>query len=1668
MATLPSDSLFKDQWYLYNYDQSTGVLGVDLNVVNVWDDYTGRGVVVGVIDDGFDYNHEDLNDNYDTFQDYDYDDNDKDPFGTSGNAHGTAVAGIIAAERNGNGVVGVAYGAKITGFRAISILVDSDSNANKFMSAVTNALHNFVNVDVVNNSWGFGGLGNHRYNRFYDNFYTFPQAGQAIQNAVANGRNGRGTAIVFSAGNSRNTGDNTNYHNFQNSRHVITVAAVKKDGNITSYSTPGASILVSAFGSEPSSIVTTDRTGTAGYSFGDYTNNFDGTSAAAPMVSGVVALMLEANPNLGYRDIQEILAYSARKTGSSSSYNNNGAKNWNNKGLHVSDDYGFGLVDAHAAVRLAETWQKQSRFNNEQSYSYASGNVGLPITDNSEISYTFILAASLDIDWVEVELNITHPHRGDLIVELISPSKKITSTLVRYPDAGDNINFRFSSSQFWGENSAGDWILKIRDSQLTNTGMFNSWKLNIYGDADTADDTYFYTNEYDGINDSNTLTDTSGIDTINAAAVNYSYLNLNPGSTSNLNGYALIISAGTTIEKAFTGDGNDTIIGNSAANFLSGGRGDDILNGDAGNDTIYGDNGNDSIDGGSGGDYIHGGNGDDTILGGAGTFTDLLYGDDGNDYIDGGAGDDQDANRGEGLKGGAGDDIILGGDGNDAVHGQDGNDILLGGTGNDLLTGGGGVNTLLGGTGNDLYYLVYLDPNNPVVNDSGSIIQDESGIDTLTLQQLPTNPQLNISNFPLSISNLARVGTALVIDLNKDNKFIFAQDVTLLNFFGTGNTKGTGFIEYIAGLDSTSFLSLVGNSPKTGTTGDDRDQSAIKGTAGNDYLGGQTGKDQIYGYAGNDILVAKGGKDELYGGTGDDLYLVSAADGFATIIQDDGGYDALNIKDVIISLSELQSGKVGLYRWDDNNLLIDLNKDGYATRSNDLFINFFFDPTATGATAGVGFIEQLGNVSGYDVLNLFNALPRGGRPDETINFIPSAGLGNDTYIGTSGNDLIYGGDGNDILDGGAGRDQLQGDNGNDTIYGGDGDDRRPDFTAGLRGGAGNDLIYGGYGDDIIDGQDDVDIIYGDEGDDIIFGGSGNDKVLDPNGDYAALKGGGGYDTIYGGFGDDIIDGGDGDDRLYGDELNQDILNQTQGGNDVISGGAGDDYIDLGYGDDTAWGGDGNDTLYGAAGVDRILGDAGDDFIDGGAGNDKFDPNGDYVALKGGAGNDTIYGSFGDDAIDGQDGDDKLYGDDKDFPGRNITEGGNDDIFGGAGNDYIDAGYGNDQVWAGDGNDTLIGGAGNDTLDGGLGIDTASYQSATAAVNVNLSIGTAADGQGGTDTLISIERVIGSNFNDTLIGGTGDETLEGGNGNDSLNGGDGNDTLIGEGGYDTLIGGAGNDTLNGRSGNDTVSYRSATAAVNVNLSTGIATDGQGGTDTLISIERVIGSNFNDTLIGGSGDETLEGGNGNDSLNGGDGNDTLIGEGGYDTLIGGAGNDTLNGRSGNDTVSYQSAAAAVNVNLFTGIATDGLGGTDTLISIERVIGSNFNDTLIGGSGDDTLNGGFGADSLNGGTGNDSLYLGLNDNAADIVNYASGHGTDTIYQFVRGVGGDQLQFTGIANIDLVKSGTSTQLRIGDGLAGNTGFGTGQLLATISGTSGFISSDVNVNLFGANFLFT
>lgn len=702
------DPLFSQQWYLHN---PNGV-----NVVNVWDDYTGKGVLVGVIDDGFDYLHPDLNDNYRQDLDYDYNGDeyidyngnlipDSNPFGNSQNSHGTNVAGIIAAQRGGGDSIGVAYGAEITGYRAIA------TSLPEVITATTNSINHAVNkdVDVINNSWGFSPQGP-VYNGFYDDFNNsaFSNAKDAIENAVKNGRNNLGTAIVFAAGNHYAVGENTNYHNYQNSRHVITVGALNADGNVSSYSTPGASILVSGFGSE-GNVVTTDRQGSAGENKssgadGNYHYGFNGTSAAAPMVSGIIALMLEANPDLGYRDIQEILAYSARQTSLNTTYDLNGANNWNGGGLYVSHDTGFGLVDAYAAVRLAETWQSESTNHNEKSES-KSQTVRQWIPDGySQLSSTINMPSGIDIDFVEVDLNIPHDWRGDLEVFLTSPDGT-TSQLIDNPmngaDDQNNIQFKTSSTHHWGETSGGNWTLTVKDlvSRNTwNTGWLNDWTLSLYGDTDTNDDTYIYTNEFSDVysNSRQTLSDgNGGTDTINASAItSNTTLNLNSSQNSTLVGKSLGISSGTVIENAFTGDGQDKITGNSASNKLNGGRG------------------NDTIDGGAGGiDTLIGGVGDDLyIVSSAATYYPTIeeLDDEGTDtvqsYYNYTLGDHLENLNLTGTLNTTGTGNEL----NNTITGNSGNNSLTGGLGDDTLTGYDGgteYDTLTGGLGDDTFVL---------------------------------------------------------------------------------------------------------------------------------------------------------------------------------------------------------------------------------------------------------------------------------------------------------------------------------------------------------------------------------------------------------------------------------------------------------------------------------------------------------------------------------------------------------------------------------------------------------------------------------------------------------------------------------------------------------------------------------------------------------------------------------------------------------------------------------------------------------------------------------------------------------------------------------------------------------------------------------------------------
>ncbi len=585
-----ADLVVKDAYYGQQWHLNTKY---GINVQAVWNEYNGRGIRIGVVDDGVQYTHKDLNNNYRTDLDYDARSKDNDAFSSlKSDRHGTTVAGVIAAEMNNDGnygVVGVAWDADIVGFRMGFGAAGSNAQ-------ILDNMQRQKAMDISNNSWGFSGF-------FADNFETasFSAIGNAIRDAAANGRGGLGTVFVFAAGNERASGQNVNYHDFQNSPYTIAVGATDINGKITAFSTPGAAVLIAAPGQN---IVTTDRTGSAGYVSGDFVS-VSGTSFAAPIVSGVVALMLEANPLLGYRDVQEILAYSAAKPpGFLASDLVNDAINWNGGGLSYNHDHGFGLVDAHAAVRLAETWTQTSTFANQAIYTETfSSRLAIPDGNAAGISSTINVSASelptnILIDRIEVHLDISHTWIGDLIVALVGPDGT-TSTLINRPGVSstsvygssqDNIVFTTDTVHFWGETAWGNWTLSVKDMVGGDVGTLNSWSISFIGDYVSANNTYFYTDSYATYRAENpgrgTLSDgNGGVDTINLAAVTGNVtLDLNAGHTSTIAGAPLTIANGTSIENAFLGDGNDTVYGNDAGNVIFGGRGADQLWGGGGDD----------------------------------------------------------------------------------------------------------------------------------------------------------------------------------------------------------------------------------------------------------------------------------------------------------------------------------------------------------------------------------------------------------------------------------------------------------------------------------------------------------------------------------------------------------------------------------------------------------------------------------------------------------------------------------------------------------------------------------------------------------------------------------------------------------------------------------------------------------------------------------------------------------------------------------------------------------------------------------------------------------------------------------------------------------------------------------------------------------------------------
>ncbi len=1163
--------------------------------------------------------------------------------------------------------------------------------------------------------------------------------------------------------------------------------------------------------------------------------------------------------------------------------------------------------------------------------------------------------------------------------------------------------------------------------------------------GNTLDNTLFASS------DDNSLDGGAGVDTV-------SYLN----GVTGIAGVTVNLALGTA--QATGGSGSDTL-----ANIEN-------LTGSSNADTLSGDANANVIDGGVGDDVLGGGDGADTLIGGSGA------------------------------------DLLAGGTGDDSLDGGTGNDALAGGTGNDALDGGTGTDAMDGGDGSDTYRVRDLGDTVSETNASLAIGGKDLVYSYLASYTLGANVEDGyiVSNAAATLAGNALANVLYAGDGDNVLTGGAGNDTVSWLFGAAGNTGVTVDLNVLtaqvtggSGSDTlASIENLTGSAFADTLTGDGL-ANLLQGGDGADTLSGGGGADQLDGGTGADSLLGGAGDDSLDGGTGIDT--MTGGDGSDSYVVRDAG-------DVVVETSTDKT-----------------------TGGTDTVFSFLAGYHFT-ANVEVGRImsSSAADMTANDVDNLLFAAAGdnvidGGAGNDTVSYV--SGVGGTTGVTVSlllSTPQITGGSGSDRL---ISIENLTGSDYADTLTG--------DDTANqLDGGGGDDTLVGGGGDDRLTGGPGIDNLTGGSGADVLAGNGGNDS----------LDGGAGDDSLDGGSGVDTMGGGDGSDTYYvreaGDVVTESNANAVTGGVDLVysflasytlganveqgyivgvaaaslSGnllantfyaGVGDNVIDGGTGNDTvswqfavagttgvvfdlsvataqATGGSGNDQLMsienltGSDYADMLTGDANDNVLEGGAGGD---------ILTGGAGNDRIDGGSGVDTMTGGDGDDAYYVRDLldvvNESNSNRTTGGVDLVFSYASSFTLGSNVENARIvtssasnLTGNGlaND-LFAGAGDNVITGGLGNDTVSYlYGVGGTTGVTMSLVTSAlqvTGGSGNDTLVSIENLTGSAYADALTGNAGANVIDGGDGNDRMTGGNGDDAYYVRNSQDVVVetnatrvtggsdvvysfiaaytlatnvetgiiaidttakltgntlgnmlyAGRGNNLINGGGGSDTVNYLlGATAGVTVSLAkiTAQATGGAG-TDTLGSIENLIGSAYADALTGSTTDNSLDGGAGNDRMTGGDGNDTyyvrepgdvvveassaqagtqdrvysfvssytlatnvelgfvslasaadLTGNAGKNILFAGAGNNRLDGGGDNDTVSYllgTTANKGVTVSLAktTAQATGG-SGTDTLFHFENLVGSDFNDVLSGNSGSNVIVGLAGKDTMTGGGGHD----------------------------------------------------------------------------------------------------
>ncbi|MGK0186750.1 MAG: subtilisin family serine protease [Verrucomicrobiales bacterium] len=468
------------QWHLANSGQNGGVAGVDLNVGRAWESFRGAGVALAVLDDAVEISHPDIAPNAGNSLHFDWlDDSPENPEGSGLEEHGTACAGLAAGRGgNGLGISGVAPEATLVGLRMLGNVIDDEVEGGSLA-------HEAQAIHIKSSSWGPGDRN------------TAPDgpaelAAAALEHGARTGRGGLGTLYVWAAGNGRDDGDFSNHDGYANSIYTIAVGAVADTGAITDYGEVGSNVLISA----PSSgggqdITTTDLTGVAGknsgfsganFSDADYRNNFGGTSASAPMIAGALALLLDANNALSWRDVQEILLRSGRRVQPDDA-------GWlqNASRFQFHPALGAGLLDVSAAVDLAAHWSPLSP-QVQSSVAAAELAIEIPDGDASGVTLPVTFPANdqaLRVEHVTVDVLVRHAAKGQLRIDLVSPAGTVSPLAIPHTarglDENRDFDWRFMSVFHWGETLAGDWRLIISDATSGVSGRIEQFAVTAYG-----------------------------------------------------------------------------------------------------------------------------------------------------------------------------------------------------------------------------------------------------------------------------------------------------------------------------------------------------------------------------------------------------------------------------------------------------------------------------------------------------------------------------------------------------------------------------------------------------------------------------------------------------------------------------------------------------------------------------------------------------------------------------------------------------------------------------------------------------------------------------------------------------------------------------------------------------------------------------------------------------------------------------------------------------------------------------------------------------------------------------------------------------------------------------------------------------------------------------------